>query len=375
MVQLWCFLMEIALQEVFYKGKDNLSSLPAYKGHASQSRTYSGYNAPADRAVDGYLQEERENTCSITLAKPEFKAAWWKFSLKRMSNIAYLEIYFRRSTVNRHVGFSVFVFNDSSYIPPSNAFQHKVFIHNTSTCLERVTTVTVNRESQGIALYNSKEPPVNTSCAGYEPAFATIEICEVKVMGCPSQHYGENCTSCDPKCRDRHCEAFNGSCIYGCSNTVIESSDCSVCKKGYYGQSCELNCGKCSIGTFCDNITGICPEGCQDHWTGFLCDACPDGFYGAACELNCGKCSNGSFCDNVTGICSQGCQDHWNGSSCDDCVAGFYGQTCENFCGNCGNGTYCNTSSGICPDGCEDQWDGLMCNGKTGFQLICKNES
>ncbi|XP_061180603.1 uncharacterized protein LOC133189217 [Saccostrea echinata] len=166
------------------KGWDNLSLLPEYKGQASMYPEYSGYNAPAGNAVDGYLEKDHGlSTCSITWANPSVKKAWWKFPLKTMANVAYLEVYFRYSTLNRHVGFSVFVFNDSSYIPPSNASQHKVFAHNISTCPERVTNVTINEEIQGIAIYNSKDPPVSTACSGYESTFATIELCEIKLMG------------------------------------------------------------------------------------------------------------------------------------------------------------------------------------------------
>ena len=42
--------------------------------------------------------------------------------------------------------------------------------------------ITVNSLTKGIALYNAKEPPLNTSCPGYETS-ATIEVCEVQVLG------------------------------------------------------------------------------------------------------------------------------------------------------------------------------------------------
>ncbi|XP_062619828.1 uncharacterized protein LOC134281365 [Saccostrea cucullata] len=219
----------VILFSVATKGLENLSQLDTFRGIASQSSSYystSRYNA--DKAVDGILEDAGgEETCSITVGNHGEEEAWWKLPFKQMSNVAYLEIYFRSSTVNRHVGFSVFVFNNSAYIPPSNPSQHKVFTHNPSKCLERVTNVTINKVTQGIALYNPKEPTSRTVCRGFEPNFATIEVCEVNVMGCPSKHYGDNCTLCDVKCRDRQCDAFNGSCIYGCSETVTETPYCS----------------------------------------------------------------------------------------------------------------------------------------------------
>ncbi|XP_062573351.1 cell death abnormality protein 1-like, partial [Saccostrea cucullata] len=85
-------------------------------------------------------------------------------------------------------------------------------------------------------------------------------------MGCPSKHYGENCNLCNPKCRDTVCDAFNGSCIYGCRDNVIESPYCSECKDGYYGPDCTQNCSYCKTGTLCNKTSGICPNGCQDKW-------------------------------------------------------------------------------------------------------------
>ncbi|XP_062568548.1 uncharacterized protein LOC134230723, partial [Saccostrea cucullata] len=206
---------------------ENLSQIDSIKSTPSQSTSYdNGHHA--EKAVDGQLQVGvDESTCSFTIGGQNVTEAWWKLSLREMSNVAYLEIYFRSSTPNRHVGFSVFVFNDSSYIPPSNSSEHQVFKHDTKTCIDRVMNVTINKETQGIALYNSRYKPVNTNCPGYEPSFATIEICEVKVMGCQSKHFGKNCTPCNPKCRNRQCDVFNGSCIAGCSNNVIQSKDCS----------------------------------------------------------------------------------------------------------------------------------------------------
>ena len=35
---------------------------------------------------------------------------------------------------------------------------------------------------------------------------------------------------------------------------------------------CALPCGQCQNGTFCNDITGYCPEGCQEKWQGKKCD-------------------------------------------------------------------------------------------------------
>lgn len=44
-----------------------------------------------------------------------------------------------------------------------------------------------------------------------------------------------------------------------------------VCKDGYYGVKCTEMCGAC-IGNVCNQLTGNCPDGCTDNWTGKNCD-------------------------------------------------------------------------------------------------------
>ncbi|MES1922952.1 hypothetical protein MHBO_004483, partial [Bonamia ostreae] len=85
------------------------------------------------------------------------------------------------AAVHRQTGFSVYVFNDTSYTPPST--DGLVFAHNPATCPNQMMNVTVNRVAKGIALYNSKTFPLQTRCAGYSRQHAVIEICEVRVMG------------------------------------------------------------------------------------------------------------------------------------------------------------------------------------------------
>ncbi|XP_062603365.1 delta-like protein D [Saccostrea cucullata] len=295
---------------------ENLSLLSEYAGQPVQSESYR-YPAiyTADKAVDGFLQRDvGEDTCSITLANTHILSAWWKHSLKRMANVAFLKIFFRNSTVNRHTGFSVFVFNDSSFIPPSNSGEI-VYNNDPSVCPTEEMMIKVNKVTQGLALYNSKDSPLDTNCTGYEPTFATIEICEVLVIGCPLQHYGGKCTPCYQRCHDKHCDAFSGSCIYGCNNTYMTSLDCS-CIPGHYGNFCEDVCGKCITGTYCDQYAGVCPKGCSENWQGAKCDECQDYKYGPNCVFDCGHCKNNTTCSKTDGRCSYGCESGWSGSFC-----------------------------------------------------------
>ncbi|XP_056002507.1 uncharacterized protein LOC130049222 [Ostrea edulis] len=204
----------------------NLAQMPKYRGQASQSSTYPGEPWTADKAVDGHLQhDDDQSTCSFTKDWTSI-TAWWKFSLRKKANVAYLEIYFRNRTVNVHVGFSVFVFDDPRFIPTSSS-PNKVFTQGSSPCPTRVLNVTVNKATRGIALFNTKKPPVVTNCEGYKQdhRYSTIETCEVNIMGCPYGYFGENCSQCG-LCQNGSCDVFNGSCIQGCSTHVMDPPLC-----------------------------------------------------------------------------------------------------------------------------------------------------
>lgn len=45
-----------------------------------------------------------------------------------------------------------------------------------------------------------------------------------------------------------------------------------VCRGGFYGLGCSTSCGYCKSGTVCNDRTGGCPNGCQDHWIGSKCN-------------------------------------------------------------------------------------------------------
>lgn len=47
------------------------------------------------------------------------------------------------------------------------------------------------------------------------------------VSGCNQNRYGVGCLSeCSNKCKDQHCDAFNGSCIHGCADPNALTLDC-----------------------------------------------------------------------------------------------------------------------------------------------------
>lgn len=86
--------------------------------------------------------------------------------------------------VNRNVGFSVYIFNESSFVPmsPTIGPGYTIFTQDTTTCPTRMMNITVNKLTKGVALFNAKDPSSYSACEGYT-TFATIEVCEVQVMG------------------------------------------------------------------------------------------------------------------------------------------------------------------------------------------------
>ncbi|XP_078329746.1 uncharacterized protein LOC111117117 isoform X2 [Crassostrea virginica] len=352
---------------------ENLALNPDFKGIPTQSTSYiDDYHA--ENAVNGKFYEEGDKSaCSFTVANLPRWRAWWKLPLKKLSNVAYLQIYFRESTVNRHVGFSVYVFNESHFVPPSTGSGYTVFSHNTTTCPHRVMNITVNRLTKGIALYNAKDSPVNASCPGYT-TFTTFEVCEVQVLGCCNKDFQDVCQPCDPKCFNNLCASHNGSCIYGCSNDHKKAPNCTNCIIGNYGKDCHRRCGHCKNGTHCDISSGKCPEGCEEHWNGSLCDS----------SMKCSHCKMGTNCNNTTSICEAGCQEHWGEPKCDVCQDGYYGEECKFSCDKCKNEAFCDNTTGDCHNGCQENWLGSRCDirkkgicGSNCTQLcdLCRNES
>lgn len=54
----------------------------------------------------------------------------------------------------------------------------------------------------------------------------------------------------------------------------------SECLFGYYGTDCREQCrGHCKNNKTCDHISGKCPDGCEDGYTGKLCNNCTKHVY------------------------------------------------------------------------------------------------
>lgn len=56
--------------------------------------------------------------------------------------------------------------------------------------------------------------------------------------------------------------------ITNCKYT-LPIPECSIY---FYGRNCNKPCGHCRGNDPCDSVTGHCPNGCQNQWTGDRCD-------------------------------------------------------------------------------------------------------
>lgn len=49
---------------------------------------------------------------------------------------------------------------------------------------------------------------------------------------------------------------------------ILLSLDCAP---GFYGDDCQEECGKCEDVAGCNWTSGLCPNGCKEHWVPPLC--------------------------------------------------------------------------------------------------------
>nr|XP_034319182.1 receptor-type tyrosine-protein phosphatase alpha-like [Crassostrea gigas]XP_034319183.1 receptor-type tyrosine-protein phosphatase alpha-like [Crassostrea gigas] len=309
----------------------------------------------AIKAIDGNVsQDYKSNSCAITNVDGNHNTSiWWKVWLQKQFNVAYLEIYFRSDTHERSAGFSIYTyFSETSH--PLRDPKHIVYHQDPkSGCPTSVMNVTINNITQGIAFINTRPQNYTSTCQNDNTMYTGIEICEVKVMGCDHNRFSPGCNHlCPAKCKNQHCDAFNGSCIHGCTDSSALTLDCIVCPNGNFisNKSCVDCPGHCKNGASCNKLTGMCDNGCANHWNGTFCNICSDHYYGFDCNTPCGHCINNGVCDKGTGSCPNGCQSHWQGEGCDECKDGFYNSSCTEVCGQCVNGSACNKDTGYCTD-------------------------
>lgn len=286
----------------------------------------------------------------------------------------------------------------------------------------------------GTCIYGCEDGYWGKDCGKTCPPECNNSLCNITsgdcLDGCNEGFHGYHCTKqCGSNCANRKCNRLDGLCSDGCklgwsglncTESCLSycqecdqhnSSFCTVCDIGIYGdkcnQSCSIHCiktngtqtceksdGKCNFG--CEdgyaggNCNKTCPQGCIscEQYNSLFCNSCRIGYYGDSCNYNCSiRCTlseGNQTCRKHDGTCIHGCNDGYWGMKCNNtcsngcnrtacnsdtgdclygCIKGFYGNHCETKCGsNCKNET-CNEENGQCTKGCELGWSGKTCDG------------
>nr|XP_022306516.1 receptor-type tyrosine-protein phosphatase alpha-like isoform X4 [Crassostrea virginica] len=347
----------------------NLAHTPAQQlqGAANMSKPPQDPAWSANKAVDGNTSQELLTTCAVMDYTKNYNSVWWKVRLGRRFNVAYLEVYFRSSTITRATGYYFYSYDSTDVFDPNSLHPNNLIYHHNpiSGCPASIQNINVNRLAQEIVYINKRPQDHISTCIGADSQKTTVEICEVKVMGCDANRYSNGCgKKCDGKCKSHQCDAFNGSCIYGCADPNALTIDCLVCQDGQYisNKQCKPCQGHCKDGTPCNKLTGKCDNGCNNHWTGSFCETCSLGYYGDDCNSECGKCAGNDVCDNQSGDCPGECLGNWQKPKCNACSLGYYGDDCNSECGKCAGNDGCDSHSGDCAGECLGNWQKPKCN-------------
>ncbi|XP_078327493.1 uncharacterized protein LOC111112924 [Crassostrea virginica] len=363
-----CELCVFLLLVTWVSGFANLAhdTAKALQGTANMSEPPQKPAWSAGNAVDGNTDQELLTTCVIMDYSRNYKSVWWKVRLQNRFNVAYLEVYFRGSTITRASGYYFYSYDSTEVFDPNSPNPNNMVYHNDpmSGCPASIQNITVNRLAQEIVFINKRPTGYRSNCTGADWEQTTVEICEVKVMGCEAIRYSNGCGKvCENKCKLHQCDVFNGSCIYGCTDANALTIDCVVCQDGQYisNKLCKSCQGHCKDGAPCSKLTGRCDDGCSNYWTGTFCEKCPLGYYGDDCNTVCGKCAGNDVCNNHTGDCHGECLGNWQKPKCNECSDGYYGNNCDITCGFCLQGSVCNKLNGTCENGCINHFKEPRC--------------
>ncbi|XP_078329125.1 uncharacterized protein LOC111114377 [Crassostrea virginica] len=270
------FVLLLVVTEVC--GFVNLVNPQSFKRWVTMGAKPQYPNWEAIKAVDGNTNQSYEfDSCAITDIDVNCNTSiWWMVLLESKFNIAYLEIYFRSDTFSRSTGFSIYTYDTENSYPLRDP-KRLVYHHNPLFgCPAPIQNVTINYVTQGLLFTNERPQGYTSNCPGDNLMCTAVELCEIKVMGCEQSRFSPGCSrSCPSKCKNQHCDAFNGSCKHGCSNPNALTVDCTEnieCEYGMYIQNKTcVQCGHCKDGVACNKSTGRCDNGCENNLTGNFC--------------------------------------------------------------------------------------------------------
>ena len=85
----------------FFLTSVNVAHTPAQglQGTATMSQPSQDSTWSATKAVDGNTEQETLSTCAMMDYSKNYKSVWWKVRLGRRFNVAYIVVYFRKSSM------------------------------------------------------------------------------------------------------------------------------------------------------------------------------------------------------------------------------------------------------------------------------------
>nr|XP_034321183.1 uncharacterized protein LOC105327906 isoform X1 [Crassostrea gigas] len=195
----------------------------------------------ADRAVDGDKSDLYVHGGQCTLSKYGRSTAEWRVDLGGVLSIHHIFIQYatdnviwdRNNTLTTNfLGFSLYVSNTTTKEDWSLCFKDTFYTMET---IPNPLNISCRLSGRYVIYYNNRTHfPLP---AGYS-YYASNELCEVEVYGCPNaSYYGENCsTPCHQNCLDGRCDVVDGTCL--------------GCIQGYTGSTCEKGCNTIVINIY-----------------------------------------------------------------------------------------------------------------------------
>ncbi|XP_078322063.1 uncharacterized protein LOC144621909 [Crassostrea virginica] len=349
------------------------------------------YNLGSGRAVDGLKRDLSWNGGHCVASKHSQSTVEWRVDLGEIFSIHHILIQY--VTGNKEwgvdnpytkyfLGFSVFISNTAKKEDGMLCFRDTYF---TRATIPNPINITCPYHGRYVIYYNNRTHKPYSDGYSY---YASNELCEVEVYGCPSPgYYGEKCNlGCPQNCKDRHCHITNGICL-GCESGYLGAKCNQECQDGLYGYNCADRCSvNCVNPEDCDQITGNCfkcQQNCQDrrcHITNGTCLGCLPGYYGEYCSIPCPQncqdrrchitkrtclgCLPGYYGEICSFECPQNCLDrrcHITKGTCLGCLPGYYGEICSLECPQNCLDRRCHITKGTCL-GCLSGYYGEICS-------------
>lgn len=210
-----------------YKGKTKKVPVDQISGKLSVDGNRTSCNSFSFTGTSSYLQVELESLSVITT----------------------VDIFFGDETT----------YNDGHAVYCSNTTD----TWNDGTLLYSGRRLEMNMKVFAICMYLIYVPPLSIKNS-------MVELCEIKIGGCPYGRYGVSCERlCLGHCKGS-CDLDSGNCSRGCLDGWVGEQCDTECSVGYFGFNCMDFCETC-FNFSCDALEGKCIAGCIDGYRGCKC--------------------------------------------------------------------------------------------------------